>query len=199
MLRVAQGQPALALGGLQDALQRQLAGRPGRWLVRRSRPASRAPSFMTLARSAPVRPMARAGDGGQVDARSPAACARRAGRGWPGGPPRRAAPGPMVRSKRPGRSRAGSRMSGRLVAASTMMPSVVENPSISARIWLSACSCSPWPRRRRRPRPGPADGVELVDEDDGRGVLPGLGEQVAHPGRAHARRRARRSRSRRWR
>src|SRR6476661_2263717 len=30
----------------------------------------------------------------------------------------------------------------------------------------------------------PADGVDLVDEDDGRGVLLGLLEQVAHPGGA---------------
>ena len=27
-----------------------------------------------------------------------------------------------------------------------------------------------------------ADGVDLVDEDDGRGPLPGVGEQVPHPG-----------------
>src|SRR5665647_2306037 len=32
----------------------------------------------------------------------------------------------------------------------------------------------------------PADGVDLVDEDDRRGVLLGLVEQVAHPGRADA-------------
>ena len=32
----------------------------------------------------------------------------------------------------------------------------------------------------------PADGVDLVDEDDGRGVLLGLLEQVAHPARADA-------------
>jgi hypothetical protein len=34
--------------------------------------------------------------------------------------------------------------------------------------------------------PGPSDGVELVDEDDGRRGAAGLGEQVPHPGRADA-------------
>ena len=32
-----------------------------------------------------------------------------------------------------------------------------------------------------RPAPALADGVDLVDEDDGRGPLAGVGEQVAHP------------------
>jgi len=40
-------------------------------------------------------------------------------------------------SKRPGRVRAASRESGALVAAITMMPSVGENPSISARSWFT--------------------------------------------------------------
>ncbi len=31
-----------------------------------------------------------------------------------------------------------------------------------------------------------ADGVEFVDENDGRGLFTGVGEQVAHPGGAHA-------------
>ena len=33
---------------------------------------------------------------------------------------------------------------------------------------------------------GFADGVELVDEDDARGLFLGLDEEFAHPGRAHA-------------
>ena len=49
------------------------------------------------------------------------------------------------RSKRPGRSRAGSRISGRLVAASTITFSVPVKPSISVRIWLRVCSRSSWP------------------------------------------------------
>jgi hypothetical protein len=51
----------------------------------------------------------------------------------------------MRRSKRPGRSSAGSRISGRLVAAITMTPIAGSNPSISVRIWLSVCSRSSWP------------------------------------------------------
>ncbi len=55
------------------------------------------------------------------------------------------------RSKRPGRSKAGSSTSGRLVAAITMTLVLVSKPSISTRIWLRVCSrssCEP-------PRPAP--------------------------------------------
>ena len=58
------------------------------------------------------------------------------------------------RSNRPGRSRAGSRISGRFVAASTTMPAEGSNPSISASSWFSVCSRSsldttaPEPARR---------------------------------------------------
>mmetsp|Transcript_43253 Transcript_43253/g.110667 ORF Transcript_43253/g.110667 Transcript_43253/m.110667 type:complete len:213 (-) Transcript_43253:277-915(-) len=41
------------------------------------------------------------------------------------------------RSKRPGLVSAGSSVSGRLVAAITMMPSLASKPSISTSIWLS--------------------------------------------------------------
>ena len=56
------------------------------------------------------------------------------------------------RSKRPGRIRAGSRMSARLVAARTMTPELPSKPSISVRIWLSVCSRSSLPP----PMPPPA-------------------------------------------
>ncbi|MNN24518.1 hypothetical protein D3C81_1379530 [compost metagenome] len=46
------------------------------------------------------------------------------------------------RSKRPGRSSAGSSTSGRLVAAMTMMPSFISKPSISTSNWLRVCSRS---------------------------------------------------------
>ncbi len=49
------------------------------------------------------------------------------------------------RSKRPARSRAGSRISGRLVAARMISPAEVSKPSISASSWLSVCSRSSWP------------------------------------------------------
>ena len=44
------------------------------------------------------------------------------------------------RSKRPGRSSAESSVSGRLVAAITMTPSLASKPSISTSIVLSVCS-----------------------------------------------------------
>ena len=48
----------------------------------------------------------------------------------------------MRRSKRPGRSRAGSRDSGRLVAARTTMPLWLSKPSISESSWFRVCSRS---------------------------------------------------------
>ena len=59
------------------------------------------------------------------------------------------------RSKRPGRSSAGSRMSGRLVAAITTTPASPPKPSISTSSWLSVCSRSslPWPMPAPRLRP----------------------------------------------
>ena len=52
---------------------------------------------------------------------------------------------------RPGRSSAGSRISGLLVAASMMTPSFNPNPSISTSSWFNVCSRSSWPP----PRPAP--------------------------------------------
>ena len=56
------------------------------------------------------------------------------------------------RSNRPGRRRAGSRISGRLVAAKTMTLVPVSNPSISTRIWFSVCSRSSCPPPKPAPR-----------------------------------------------
>ena len=50
-----------------------------------------------------------------------------------------------LRSKRPGLKIAGSRISTRLVAAITMIPSFTPNPSISTRSWFSVCSLSSCP------------------------------------------------------
>ena len=50
-----------------------------------------------------------------------------------------------LRSKRPGLKIAGSRISTRLVAASTMIPSFAPKPSISTRSWFSVCSLSSCP------------------------------------------------------
>ena len=49
------------------------------------------------------------------------------------------------RSKRPGRSSAGSRISGLFVAARRRSPLFVSNPSISASSWFSVCSLSSLP------------------------------------------------------
>ena len=49
----------------------------------------------------------------------------------------------MIRlSKRPGLNSAGSKISGRFVAANRTSPLLLSNPSISARSWFSVCSLS---------------------------------------------------------
>ena len=78
------------------------------------------------------------------------------------------------RSKRPGRSSAGSSLSSRLDAAITTTSPLPPKPSISTSSWLSVCSRS---ELLSEPRRG-ADGVDLVDEDDRRRVLAGLVEQA---------------------
>ena len=66
------------------------------------------------------------------------------------------------RSKRPGRSRAGSRMSGRLVAAMRMMLSFISKPSISTSSWLSVCSRSSCPPPRPAPRWRPTASISSM-------------------------------------
>ena len=66
------------------------------------------------------------------------------------------------RSKRPGRSSAGSRMSGRLVAAMRMMLSFISKPSISTSSWLSVCSRSSWPPPRPAPRWRPTASISSM-------------------------------------
>ena len=66
------------------------------------------------------------------------------------------------RSKRPGRSSAGSRMSGRLVAAIMMMLSFASKPSISTSSWLSVCSRSSWPPPRPAPRWRPTASISSM-------------------------------------
>ena len=57
-----------------------------------------------------------------------------------------------LRSKRPGRRIAGSRISTRFVAAITIIPSLIPNPSISTSIWFNVCSRSSWPPPSPLPR-----------------------------------------------
>ena len=103
---------------------------------------------------------------------------------------RRARPGSgsgttIWRSKRPGRSSAGSSTSGRLVAAIITMPSVASKPSISASIWLSVCSRSSWPPPSPAPRLRPMESISSTKMIAG-ACLRAVCEQVAHPGRADA-------------
>ena len=60
-------------------------------------------------------------------------------------------------SKRPGRSNAGSRVSGRLVAARITTPLEPSNPSISVRSWFRVCSRSSLP-----PTPAPSLFLPIV-------------------------------------
>src|SRR5262250_696797 len=76
------------------------------------------------------------------------------------------------RSKRPGRSSAGSRTSGRLVAAMRMTPSFVSNPSISTSNWFSVCSRSSWPPPRPAPRCRPTASISSMKMMHGAFFLP---------------------------
>ena len=66
------------------------------------------------------------------------------------------------RSKRPGRSSAGSSTSGRLVAAIRMMPSLASKPSISTSNWFSVCSRSSLPPPRPAPRWRPTASISSM-------------------------------------
>ena len=88
------------------------------------------------------------------------------------------------RSKRPGRSSAESRMSARLVAATTTMLSdareaVHLDEQLVERLLALFVA-------ERVAAAVAADGVELVDEDDARLVAARLAEQLAHARRADA-------------
>ena len=65
-------------------------------------------------------------------------------------------------SKRPGRSNAGSKTSGRLVAAITITPSLPSKPSISTSNWFKVCSRSSWPPPRPAPRCRPTASISSI-------------------------------------
>mmetsp|Transcript_73173 Transcript_73173/g.188751 ORF Transcript_73173/g.188751 Transcript_73173/m.188751 type:complete len:255 (-) Transcript_73173:1217-1981(-) len=77
------------------------------------------------------------------------------------------------RSKRPGRVRAGSRMSARFVPARTTTPAEEAKPSISTSIWLSVFSRSslPPPLKPPRPRFRPTASISSMKMIDGALVL----------------------------
>ncbi len=66
------------------------------------------------------------------------------------------------RSKRPGLSKAGSRISGRLVAAIIIIPSLGPNPSISTKSWLRVCSRSSCPPPKPAPRWRPTASISSM-------------------------------------
>ena len=65
-------------------------------------------------------------------------------------------------SKRPGRNNAGSRTSGRLVAAIRITPSFASNPSISTSIWFKVCSRSSLPPPSPAPRCRPTASISSM-------------------------------------
>mmetsp|Transcript_16690 Transcript_16690/g.51277 ORF Transcript_16690/g.51277 Transcript_16690/m.51277 type:complete len:287 (+) Transcript_16690:2-862(+) len=130
------------------------------------RAASMEPSFIRFLSWAPEKPTARVAQASRDTSSSsgrPRACTRRmrlrpslsgtSTRTW--------------RSKRPGRRRAGSRVSLRLVAASTRIPSELLKPSISVRIWLSVCSRSSLPLLTPRPRLPPTASISSMNTTQG--------------------------------
>ena len=76
------------------------------------------------------------------------------------------------RSKRPGRRRAGSRTSGRLVAAIRITPSFDSKPSISTSSWFSVCSRSSCPPPRPAPRWRPTASISSMKMMQGAFFLP---------------------------
>mmetsp|Transcript_9638 Transcript_9638/g.16478 ORF Transcript_9638/g.16478 Transcript_9638/m.16478 type:complete len:325 (-) Transcript_9638:291-1265(-) len=116
------------------------------------RAATMAASFIRLASDAPEKPVVRLATMSRSSSSAsglPRACTLRIAR-------RPLTSGRSTgtrRSKRPGRTRAESSMSARLVAASTMTPELPSKPSISVRIWLSVCSRSSLPPPMPPPPP----------------------------------------------
>ena len=76
------------------------------------------------------------------------------------------------RSKRPGRSSAGSSTSGRLVAAIRITPSFASKPSISTSSWLRVCSRSSLPPPRPAPRCRPTASISSMKMMQGAFFLP---------------------------
>ena len=151
------------------------------WLRRAARSAA---SFTRLARSAPEKP-------GVARARTSMSTSSESGilRVWtcrmPSRPRTSGRDTTTRRSKRPGRSSAGSSTSGRLVAAIRMTPSlrleaVHLHQELVQRLLALVVAAA------QAGAAVAADGVDLVDEDDAGRVLLALLEEVAHAAGAHA-------------
>ena len=114
----------------------------------------------------------------------PASRRARGPAGSPGGPRGRADRPARGDRSGPARSSAGSRISGRLVAAMRMTPTRESKPSSSTRSWFSVCSrssCATGPTPRTLPRAS-SSSMKMMQG----ALLAGLLEQVAHARGAHA-------------
>src|SRR6266480_547924 len=134
------------------------------------RAASSAASLTRFARSAPVNPgVPEASVSRSISGASglPFVCTSRILRR----PMRSGRSTTIWRSKRPGRRSAGSRMSGRLVAAIRMMLSFSSKPSISTSSWFSVCSRSSWPPPRPAPRCRPTASISSMKTMHGAACL----------------------------
>ena len=90
----------------------------------------------------------------------------------------------MWRSKRPGRIRAGSRISGPVGGGHDDHPFAgVEAVHFGQHLVQGVFPFFRAPHGRKAP--GLADGVQFVDEDDAGGLLLGRGKEIPHPGGAH--------------
>ena len=126
-----------------------------------SRAASNAASFNTLARSAPVNPGVRFAYEGRSTFFAIglffACTARIAARPFKSG----RSTG-ICRSNLPGRNNAGSKTSGRLVAAIKMTAPFASKPSISTNNWFNVCSRSSFPPPKPAPRWRPTASISSI-------------------------------------
>ena len=125
------------------------------------RPAIRAASFTRFASSAPEKPgVPRASTAASTSLANGTLrmctfkiCSR---------PRTSGSPTTTWRSKRPGRSSAGSSTSGRFVAAITITASKPSKPSISTSSWFNVCSRSSWPPPKPTPRLRPTASISSM-------------------------------------
>ena len=75
-------------------------------------------------------------------------------------------------SNLPGLNKAGSKTSGLLVAAIIITPSLVSNPSISTKSWLSVCSLSSFPPPKPAPLLLPTASISSINIIQGEFFLP---------------------------
>merc|ERR1719181_752070 len=125
--------------------------------LRLRRAAKMAASFMRFCRSAPVMPGVRRATF-SLARTLPLECTFR----MRTRPARSGRSTVTWRSKRPGRSRALSSTSGRLVAASTITPVLPSKPSSSVRSWLMVCSRSSFPPPMPVPRWRPTASISSM-------------------------------------